>query len=126
MAQLQGRARGTKRTEKVKTAVKGKKHHWFVYAIECDNGSVYIGQTGDLSNRWELHQKGKAARWTKKHPPVKLFYYETAGSLKEALKRETFLKKSKGRKWLKIILKSKSPAGEPAEKLLKDIKKRKD
>jgi len=99
------------------------KNSWQVYAIECDNGSVYIGQTRNLENRWELHKKGKAARWTKKHTPVKLFYYETVGSLKEALKRETYLKKSKGRKWLKILLKSGCPAGEPAEKLLEKIKK---
>jgi predicted GIY-YIG superfamily endonuclease len=39
---------------------------WYVYAIECNNGSVYIGQTKKILDRWKLHQKGKAAQWTKK------------------------------------------------------------
>ena len=48
-----------------------------------------------------MHQKGKGAAWTKKYPPVRMFYHEEAPSLCEAMKRERELKKSKGRKMLK-------------------------
>ncbi|MBM4330372.1 MAG: GIY-YIG nuclease family protein [Deltaproteobacteria bacterium] len=99
---------------------------WFVYAILCDNGSVYIGQTNDLLQRWELHKKGKAAQWTKKFPPLRLFYLEEVDSQANALHRERELKKTTGRRMLKELLqKSGSQAGEPAEKLLERIKNEK-
>ena len=99
---------------------------WFVYAIECNNGSVYIGQTKKILDRWKLHQKGKAARWTKKHEPIRLFYYEIVDTFKEALDREKKLKKTSGRKCLKDLLKIDSQAGESAETLLERIKQEKE
>jgi putative endonuclease len=98
---------------------------WFVYAIECNNGSVYIGQTKKILDRWKLHQKGKAAQWTKKHEPIRLFYYEIVDSFKEALDREKKLKKTSGRKCLKDLLKIDSQAGESAEILIEKIKQEK-
>ena len=83
-----------------------KSSKWFVYAILCSNDSVYIGQTIDLTARFELHKKGKGARWTKKYPPVRMFYFEETDSHFEAATRERELKKSKGRKMLKDILKN--------------------
>jgi len=99
---------------------------WFVYAIECNNGSVYIGQTKKIIDRWKLHQKGKASQWTKKHEPIRLFYYEIVDTFKEALDREKKLKKTSGRRYLKDLLKINSQAGEPAEKLLEKIKQEKE
>ncbi len=102
------------------------KHKWFVYAILCGNGSVYIGQTNDLLHRWELHKKGKGAQWTKKCPPLRLFYFEEVDSQANALHRERELKKTTGRRMLKGLLqKADSQAGEPAEKLLERIKEEK-
>ena len=99
------------------------KNKWFVYAILCDDGSVYIGQTNDLLHRWELHKKGKAAQWTKKCRPLKLFYFEELDSQANALHRERELKKTTSRRMLKRLLqRADSQAGEPAEKLLERIK----
>lgn len=99
------------------------KDKWYVYAILCSNGSVYIGQTNNLLNRWELHKKGKGARWTKKWPPIKLFYFEEIDSYKNALHRERELKKSTGRRMLKGLLqKDDLLADEPTEKLFERIK----
>lgn len=106
------------------------KDKWFVYAILCGNGSVYIGQTNDLHHRWELHKKGKGAQWTKKCPPLKLFYFEEVDSQANALHRERELKKSTGRRMLKGLLQraclsadmAESQAGEPGEKLLERIR----
>jgi hypothetical protein len=41
---------------------------WYVYAIECNDGSLYVGQTEDLRQRWLQHVGGKGADWTKKSP----------------------------------------------------------
>jgi len=81
-----------------------RKPVWYVYAIECNNTSVYIGQTRNLVQRWEQHCKGKGARWTRKYKPVKMFYAEKCSSFKQAWKRERELKKTKGRSYLKKIL----------------------
>ena len=90
---------------------------WYVYAIECSNGSVYIGQAKDILSRWKKHQSGNGARWTKKYKPVCLFYYEQLDTLKEALKREKELKTTTGRRFLKKILIG-SQSGDPTSELL--------
>ena len=75
--------------------------HWFVYAIECKGGSVYIGQTEDLRQRWNTHQRGRAADWTSQHEPLRVAYWETVSTRKAAVEREKWLKTGFGRKWLK-------------------------
>ena len=78
---------------------------YFVYAVLCSNGSVYIGLTKNLQVRWEQHKKGIGAQWTKRYPPVRMFYTEKVkGQIKKAMARERELKKSKGRKMLKALL----------------------
>ena len=80
-----------------------KKRKWHIYAIECDNGSVYIGQTTDLEVRWKLHRDGKGAQWTKRYKPVRFLKIETVGTIKEAMKREREWKRSGGRKRIKAL-----------------------
>jgi predicted GIY-YIG superfamily endonuclease len=78
---------------------------YFVYAILCSNRSVYIGLTKDLQVRWEQHKKGIGAQWTKRYPPVRMFYTEKVkGPIKKAMAREREMKKSKGRRMLKALL----------------------
>jgi predicted GIY-YIG superfamily endonuclease len=79
---------------------------WYVYAIECDNASIYIGQTRDLTQRWEQHLKGQGAQWTRKYKPRRLFYAEECKNYLAARRRERELKKTKGRIFLKVTLKS--------------------
>jgi putative endonuclease len=45
---------------------------WYVYLIECRNGSWYAGITNDLEARYAAHVAGKGARYTRANPPVKL------------------------------------------------------
>lgn len=47
-----------------------------VYAIKCDDASLYIGQTEDLRKRWQEHTDGVAAEWTKRHKPLYIAHYE--------------------------------------------------
>jgi len=90
-----------------------------VYAIECDNASVYIGQTRDLTQRWAQHLKGRGARWTRKYKPLRLFYSEECKSYVASRKRERELKKSSGRKFLKeLLLKGKFKADKSNKKKL--------
>jgi putative endonuclease len=45
---------------------------WFVYLIECRNGSWYAGITNDVEARYAAHAAGKGARYTRANPPVRL------------------------------------------------------
>jgi len=73
---------------------------FFVYAIKCDDDSIYIGQTDDLPRRWQEHLEGTAADWTSSHKPVSIVHYEEYSTREKAVKREQDLKTGFGRKWL--------------------------
>ena len=45
---------------------------WFLYLLECANGSYYAGITTDVQARFEAHQSGKGARFTRANPPVRI------------------------------------------------------
>lgn len=45
---------------------------WFLYLIECADGSLYTGITVDVGARYEAHRSGKGARYTRSHPPLRL------------------------------------------------------
>lgn len=45
---------------------------WFVYLIECLDGSLYTGIAIDVEARYAAHASGKGARYTRSHPPAKL------------------------------------------------------
>ncbi|GHD60550.1 GIY-YIG nuclease family protein [Jeongeupia chitinilytica] len=45
---------------------------WYVYLIECANGSLYTGISNDVVARFRVHQTGKGARYTRANPPVRL------------------------------------------------------
>ena len=78
---------------------------FYVYAIECDDGSHYIGQTSDLRRRWQEHVSGEI-EWTKRHRPSKIAHFEEHTSREQAVKRESDLKTGFGRKWLKELIAS--------------------
>jgi len=74
---------------------------YYVYAIRCQDDSIYIGHTDNLARRWEEHLAGHAADWTKQHKPIQIVHYEEYTSRQEAADREKWLKTGYGRKWMK-------------------------
>lgn len=45
---------------------------WFLYLIECLDGSIYTGIAIDVAARYAAHASGKGARYTRAHPPARL------------------------------------------------------
>jgi putative endonuclease len=45
---------------------------WYVYLIECRDGSLYTGIAVDVALRYAKHVAGKGARYTRSHPPLRL------------------------------------------------------
>lgn len=66
---------------------------WFVYLLECSDGTLYCGITNNLEKRIKVHNSGKGAKYTKTRVPVKLYYYEELSDKSSASKREWRIKK---------------------------------
>lgn len=45
---------------------------WYVYILECRDGSLYTGITVDVERRFAQHVAGKGARYTRSRPPVRV------------------------------------------------------
>ena len=65
---------------------------WFVYMVECADGSLYTGIARDLEQRIAAHNKGKGARYTRSRLPVRLVWSETAHDRSAASQREAQIK----------------------------------
>jgi putative endonuclease len=45
---------------------------WYLYIVECEDGSLYTGIAVDPETRFAAHLAGKGARYTRSHPPRRL------------------------------------------------------
>ncbi|KND57585.1 putative endonuclease containing a URI domain [Candidatus Paraburkholderia schumanniana] len=66
---------------------------WFLYLIECHDGSLYTGIATDVEARFIAHASGKGARYTRAHKPLRVMAsFELAGR-SEASRAEYFVKR---------------------------------
>lgn len=65
---------------------------WFVYLIECVDGSVYTGIAIDVAARYAAHAAGKGARYTRLRPPLRLLATEAHPDRSSASKAEYRIK----------------------------------
>jgi len=65
---------------------------YYVYILRCKDGSYYTGHAKDVEKRFEMHKKGRGARYTRMHEPEKLVYMEEFESRSEAMRRERRIK----------------------------------
>ena len=69
---------------------------FFVYILECSDGTYYTGCTNDLEKRLRQHNVTKSgAHYTKIRRPVVLKYSEQFETLLEARTREAEIKRLK-------------------------------
>ncbi|MDE2585295.1 MAG: GIY-YIG nuclease family protein [Betaproteobacteria bacterium] len=61
---------------------------WYLYLIECRDGSLYTGITTDVAARYQAHCAGKGARYTRSHPPARLLGWEPHPDRSAAAKAE--------------------------------------
>ena len=66
----------------------------------------YVGVTDDIKRRLKEHNSGKM-RFTKRYKPWELLHSEEYQNLKEAGRREHYLKSGVGRRFLKKLFKDK-------------------
>ena len=65
---------------------------WYLYLIECEDGSLYTGITTDVARRYAQHVAGKGARYTRMKKPLRLLGFRECGSRSAALKAELAMK----------------------------------
>lgn len=73
---------------------------YFVYMLECSDGSYYSGYTTDVERRLKEHNgeldtpsRSSSARYTRGRRPVILIRTEVFATRSDALKREAAIKK---------------------------------
>lgn len=66
---------------------------WFLYMIECEDGSIYTGIAVDVAARFEAHRSGKGARYTRAHPPTRLLAWQAYPDRSSASKAEYRIKR---------------------------------
>ena len=76
---------------------------FYVYVLESENYTRYIGFTSDLKRRLVEHNTGKN-RSTKHYDTWKVIYYEAHTNKEDAMRRERYFKTSPGRSALKKML----------------------
>jgi putative endonuclease len=74
---------------------------WYVYLLECKDGSIYTGIALDVAARFAVHCTGKGARYTRAHPPLRVLASEAFEDQSAALRAEIRIKKMRAKaKWI--------------------------
>ena len=66
---------------------------WYLYLIECTDGSIYTGIAVDVAARYAAHLSGRGARYTRSHPPLRLLGAEIHPDRSSASKAEWRIKR---------------------------------
>jgi len=60
----------------------------YLYILECNDGSYYVGSTRNLDSRMEQHNSGSGGTYTAKRQPVRLVFAQEFDHMHEAYARE--------------------------------------
>lgn len=67
---------------------------FWVYILQCENGSFYTGYTRDLQRRFQEHLVGKGSKYTRSFKPIAIAQsWQICGSKADAMGVERFIKK---------------------------------
>jgi len=85
-----------------------KKHYlytmnWYVYMLECADGTLYTGITNDIEARIAKHNSGKGAKYTRARLPVQLKTFWDYPDKVAAAKAEYAFKQLSKEEKLKLI-----------------------
>jgi putative endonuclease len=69
-----------------------RKGRFYVYMVQCADGTYYTGYTPDIERRLVLHNKGRGARYTRDRRPVTLVWCKEYAYFKHAFLEEIRIK----------------------------------
>jgi putative endonuclease len=77
---------------------------WYLYVVECGDGSLYCGIAKDVTDRVITHNRGKGAKYTRARRPVRLLQCtEVSENKGAALRAEYRFKKLRRKKKLEVL-----------------------
>ena len=76
---------------------------WYLYIVECRDGTLYTGITTDIKRRINEHNSGTGAKYTRGKGPVILRHLRQFKNRSDASKAEAKTKKFRRSKKLSII-----------------------
>jgi len=65
---------------------------WWVYIVECADGTLYTGITTNLEARIKTHNAGKGAKYTRTRLPVKCLWSQPSETRSTASREEWRIK----------------------------------
>lgn len=66
---------------------------YWLYVLECSDGSYYCGIAKDVKARFKVHCAGKGGRYTRAHRPLKVLALRPYASKGDALRAEIAVKR---------------------------------
>ncbi|MBW8001920.1 MAG: GIY-YIG nuclease family protein [Planctomycetes bacterium] len=69
-----------------------RKGQYWVYIVQCSDGTYYTGYTNNLEERVARHNKGFASKYTSRRRPVKLVWHKEYKYYKKAFLEEIRIK----------------------------------
>ena len=81
---------------------------FYIYMLECADGTLYTGWTTNPERRVKEHNAGKGALYTRWRRPVEICYLEEAPDRSAAQRREIAIKKLTRHKKLMLVEKFQS------------------
>ncbi|MCC8396361.1 GIY-YIG nuclease family protein [Paraburkholderia sp. MMS20-SJTR3] len=66
---------------------------WFLYLLECSDGSVYTGIATDVAARFDKHVSGTGARYTRSRKPLRVLASFELADRSSASKAEYWVKR---------------------------------
>ena len=92
---------------------------WFLYLLECSDGSYYAGISTDVDARFRAHMSGKGARYTRAHPPLRILGMRTYADRAAASRAEWQIKQMPREHKLTWLLRAEpAPSQDGVEPLL--------
>ena len=76
---------------------------FFIYILECNDGSYYVGHTDNIEKRISEHEQGKISSYTKTRLPVKGVYIQDFMTRDEAINAERQVKGWSRKKKIALI-----------------------
>ena len=78
---------------------------WFLYVVECSDGSLYTGITTNINRRINEHNYGdRGAKYTRSRRPVRLLMTQEFTTHSKAASAEYKFKKLNRKRKLEVIL----------------------
>ncbi|PCE25085.1 hypothetical protein BWP39_11205 [Paraburkholderia acidicola] len=97
---------------------------WFLYLIECADGSIYTGIATDVDARFDKHVNGTGARYTRSRKPLRVLASFALADRSSALRAEYRVKQltatekralAAGTRTLESVLPAPAPAQEETD-----------